>query len=164
MKTLFLLRHAEADNPKSGQTDLERALNERGKREARTVGTFAKKQKLDFDLVLCSTALRARETAELVLVAAEVAANVRYEQRIYEAGPLRLLELISAIEEDKVAILLVGHNPGVAELLQILTGRFESMATGALAKLAFDVAAWSEVSDGKATIEWIFAPKALDAS
>lgn len=158
MKTLFLLRHAKAENPATGVTDLKRALNERGRGEAQALGTFIKEQNVEFDLVLCSTAVRARETTELVLTAAELVANVRYDERIYEAGPLQLLEVISEIEPDSTAVILVGHNPGMEELLKILTGCNEQMATGTLAKIDLDVADWRRAIEGKAALDWIVKP------
>ncbi|MGH9927669.1 MAG: SixA phosphatase family protein, partial [Pyrinomonadaceae bacterium] len=81
MKTLFLLRHAKAETPAPGLADPNRTLNERGKKEAQALGAFVKKQHLKFDLVLCSPAARARETTKLALAAAELAGNVRYDQR-----------------------------------------------------------------------------------
>lgn len=166
MKTLFLLRHAKAENAAPGLTDLNRALNKRGKKEALAIGTFIKKQNLKFDSVLCSPAVRARETTELVLQLAELAANVSYDQRIYEAGPLRLLEVISEIEEDMSAVLLVGHNPGIEELLKALTGRVEQMATGTLAKIDLTANTWSQVMEDKVSpchLVWIVTPKELTA-
>ena len=161
MKTLFLLRHAKAENAAPGLTDLNRALNSRGRNEAQAIGTFLKKQNIKFDRVLCSPAVRARETTELVLQSAELAANVRYDQRIYEAGPRRLLEVISEIEEDLSVVLLVGHNPGMEELLQLLTGSLEQLATGTLAKIDLAAAEWSKVREGKASLDWIVKPKEL---
>jgi len=111
MKTLFLLRHAKAENAAPGSSDINRALNERGKKESQAIGAFIKKQNLTFELVLSSPAVRARETAELVLSAAEVTTNVRYDQRIYEASPRQLLDVISEVEANQSAVLLVGHNP-----------------------------------------------------
>jgi len=163
MKTLFLLRHAKAENAAPGSTDLNRALNERGKTEAEAIGTFLKKQDLKFDFVSCSTAVRARETAELVLAAAELAPNLRYDERIYEAGPLRLLEVISESEKDGSAVLVVGHNPGMEELLRILTGRNEQMATGTLAKIDLNAGEWNKVREGDASLDWIVKPKELAA-
>lgn len=163
MKTLFLLRHAKSENAAPGLTDLNRALNERGNEEAQAIGTFLKKQDLKFDFVLCSTAVRARETTELVLAAAELSANVRYDERIYEAGPLRLFELISEIEKDSSAVLVVGHNPGMEELLQILTGRNEQMATGTLAMIDLNADEWNKVREGEAGLDWIVKPKELAA-
>ena len=161
MKTLFLLRHAKADNPTTGLTDLNRALNERGKNEAQVIGTFLKKHNQKVNLVLCSTAVRARETTELVLAAAELTVDVRYDERIYETGPLRLLEVISEIEESLSVVLLVGHNPGMEELLKILTGRLERMATGTMAKIDLDVDQWRNVLQdkvGAGTFDWIVKP------
>ena len=166
MKTLFLLRHAKAENPAPGSTDLNRALNERGRREAQAVGTFIKKQNLRFDLVLCSTAVRARETAELVLAAAELAAKVRYDGRIYEAGPPRLREVTAEIEAHTSTVLLVGHNPGMEELLQLLTDRVERMATGTLAKIDLAADEWSKITEDNANLcnlDWIVKPKELAA-
>lgn len=159
MKTIFLLRHAKAENPEPGSTDLNRVLNERGKKEAQAIGAFIKKQNLEFDVVLCSPAARARETVELVLAAAEVAANVRYDERIYEAGPLQLLEVISEIEDHRSVVFLVGHNPGIEELLQLLTDHSEQMATGTLTKIALHASEWSKVMEDKGILSWIVKPK-----
>jgi phosphohistidine phosphatase len=161
MKRLFLLRHAKAENAVAGSTDLDRSLNERGEHEAQAIGAVIKRQNLSFDQVLCSTAVRARETAELVLAAAEVVANIRYDQRIYEAGPRQLLEVISELSENLNAVLLVGHNPGMEELLKMLTGRAEQMATCTLAKIFLAPGEWSEISDDKGTLDSILRPKDL---
>jgi phosphohistidine phosphatase len=158
MKTLFLLRHAKAENSAAGLADPSRALNERGRIEAQAVGTFLKKQNVKLDLVLCSTAVRARETTELVLAAAEVTTKVRYDGRIYEASPLRLLEVIAEIEDDSNSVLLVGHNPGMEELLQLLTSRVERMAAAALAKIELHAGEWSGVREDMATLDWIVKP------
>jgi phosphohistidine phosphatase len=163
MKTLLLLRHAKAENAAPGSSDINRTLNERGKKEAQAIGTFIRKQSLTVALVLCSPAARARETAELFLAAAEVTANVRYDQRIYEAGPRQLVGVISEVEEDKSAVLLVGHNPAMEELLGALTGRGEPMATGTLAKIDFDFDQWSRVTEDIGDLEWIVRPNELAA-
>ena len=145
MKTLVLLRHAKAENGNTGLSDSDRALNERGRKEAQAVGTFIRKQDLALDLVLSSSAERTRETTELVVASADLAVEVRYEQRIYEAGPLRLLEVVSQIEDERNTVLLVGHNPGMEELLRLLTDRAEHMATGTLAKIDLNVDKWADV-------------------
>ena len=161
MKTILLLRHAKAENGSSGLPDLDRALNDRGRKEAQAIGTFIRKQNLELDLVLSSPAKRARETTELVLASADLAVEVRYEQRIYEAGPLQLLEVVSQIEAERSTVLLVGHNPGMEELLRQLTGRLEHMATGTLAKIDLKADRWSGVSEEKGSLDWIVKPKEL---
>ena len=161
MKTLVFLRHAKAENGSAGSPDFDRALNDRGRREAQAVGVFIREQNLGLDLVLSSTAKRVRETTELVLASADLAVDVRYDQRIYEAGPLRLLEVVSQTEEERSSVLLVGHNPGIEELLQMLTGRLEHMATGTLAKIDLKAAGWSKVVEEKGSLDWIVKPKEL---
>ena len=161
MKTLLLLRHAKAENGAPGLTDLNRALNQRGKKEAQSIGTFIRKQNVEFELVLCSTALRARETAELALAAAEASASVHYDQRLYEASPGQLLEVISEVEDDVSTVLLVGHNPGMEQLLRALTGEVEEIATGTLAKIELDADAWSNLLGDKGSLDWIQRPQAL---
>ena len=161
MKTLVLLRHAKAEDGNAGLPDFDRALNDRGRKEAQAVGTFIRKQNLALELVLSSPAQRARETAALVLASADQDVEVRYDQCIYEAGPLRLLEAVTQIEDERSMVLLVGHNPGMEELLQLLTDRVEHMATGALAKIDLQAASWSKVLEDKSSLDWIVKPKEL---
>ena len=92
---------------------------------------------------------------------AKLQSELRFDQRIYEAGPLRLLEVVSQIEEDRSTVLLVGHNPGMEELLQLLTGGTEHMATGTLAQIDFKAASWSKVLEEKGSLDWIVKPKEL---
>lgn len=161
MKTLFLLRHAKSSWKDPTLEDFDRPLNGRGRVAAKSIGEFIREQNETVDLVLSSPAVRARETIEIVMKAMGVPAELRFDQRIYEAGPLRLLEVISQIEEDKSRVLLVGHNPGMEELLQVLTGRSEHMATGALAKIDLKTAKWSKAADHKGNLAWLVKPKEL---
>jgi len=161
MKTLFLLRHAKSSWNDPTLEDFDRPLNGRGRVAAKSIGGFIRKQNEKVDLVLSSPAVRARETIEIVMKAVGVPLELRYDQRIYEAGPLRLLEVIVQIEKNKSRVLLVGHNPGMEELLQVLTGRTEHMATGALAKISLDARKWSESLAEKGSLEWLVKPKEL---
>jgi len=161
MKTLLLLRHAKAENASAGAPDFDRALNDRGRKEAQAVGAFIQKQSLVLDLVLSSSAKRARETTELVLASGNLAVDVRFDQRIYEAGPLLLSEVVSQIEEERSSVLLVGHNPGMEELLQLLTGHLEHMATGTLAKVDLKADWLNQTLETKGNLDWIVKPKEL---
>jgi phosphohistidine phosphatase len=133
VKRLLLLRHAKSswDNP--ARADFERPLNERGRRAAPLVGRFMREQQLRPDLILCSPAERARQTAALVAEAAGLDAPLRYDERIYEATAARLVEVVTQTEETAGELLLVGHNPGMEELLELLTGEARRMPSAALA-------------------------------
>jgi len=161
VQTLLLLRHAKAVSGSDSLRDLDRSLNDQGRRQAERVGKYLKEQNIGLDLVLSSTARRARETTELVLTAAECVIEVRYDLRIYEASRQQLLEVVSELEEQKNRILLVGHNPGLEELLQRLTGRFESMATGTLAKVDLKASHWTEAADHEGHLDWLVKPQEL---
>src|SRR5215203_2254928 len=122
MKTLFLLRHAKSSWRDQTLPDFERALNGRGERAAEDIGRYLKTKSIVPELVLSSPAVRARDTLAIVSKAAKWTTEVRYDQRIYEASGLRLAEVLSQIEDDRNVVMMVGHNPGMEELLTLLTG------------------------------------------
>ena len=159
MKTLFLLRHAKSSQ--KGVSDFERPLNVRGIAAAKLIGEVIQKRKLTFDLVLSSPAVRARETTQLVLAAAKIQPVIRFDQRIYEAGPSRLLQVVSEIEPDVDTAVVVGHNPGLSELLQLLTGETQHMSTANLAKIDLENPDWGTTKLGGGTLDWILRPKEL---
>ena len=164
MKTLLVLRHAKSSWKDSGISDFERPLNTRGKRAAVLIGSFMRKKKLRPDLILSSTATRARETIGLVLESARLVVELRCDARLYLASADRLTEIISQIEDDRSEVMLVGHNPGMEELLPRLTRVVERMPTGALAKIVLEVDRWSEVSKtNSGRLEWLVKPKELEA-
>ncbi|MFN2515050.1 MAG: histidine phosphatase family protein [Pyrinomonadaceae bacterium] len=162
MKSLLLLRHAKSSMKDTGLQDFDRTLNGGGKKDAETIGSFIKKKKVVPDLLLSSPAVRARETVETVVKVAKLTSELRYDQRIYEAGPLRLLEIVSQIEAERSLVLLVGHNPGIEDLLELLTDRVEHMATGTLAKIDLKADKWSKILEEKGTIDWIVKPSEID--
>jgi phosphohistidine phosphatase len=163
MKTLFLLRHAKSSWNDSSLQDFDRPLNVRGLRSAELIGTFIKKQKLSFDLVLSSPAIRARETIEIVLKTSKVQSELRYDQRIYEASPHVLIEVITQIEDEKSKVLLVGHNPGIEKLVEILTGAIVQVATGTFTKIDLKTSKWSKALEAQGNLDWVVKPKELGA-
>lgn len=162
MKTLFLLRHAKSSRKDESLPDFERPLNGRGKQAAEKIGRYLKRELIVPELVLSSPAARARETIERVAKAAKWSVEVRYDQRIYEAGGLRLLEVISQIENERKIVLLVGHNPGIEELLMLLAGESKKVPTGALIKLELKSSKWATAADKRAKLVWRIKPSKLD--
>src|SRR5258708_5894182 len=160
MKILLLLRHAKSSWKDESLSDFERPLSERGKKASQAIGRYIRKQKMMPDLVLSSPAVRARETTGIITTTAKLTAEIRYDQRIYEADALRLVHIISQIESNFGSVLLVGHNPGIEELLGLLTGSSQHMPTAALAKIRLEGADdWSEISQAKAILELTIKPK-----
>jgi phosphohistidine phosphatase len=161
-KTLLLLRHAKSSWKNSALKDPDRPLNGRGRKAAELIGRYIRAQKIEFPLVLCSPATRARETLEIVLKASRAVVEVRYDERIYDATPVQLLQVISEFDEDKPDVLLVGHNPGIEELLALLTGQVRRMPSGAIAQLDTNATKWEKVSPTKSKLVWRVKPKDLE--
>src|SRR5215510_12737237 len=162
MKTLFLLRHAKSSWKDETLADFERPLNRRGKRAAETIGNYFKSEAIVPELIVCSPAVRARETLALVSKAAKWSTEVRYDQRIYEASGMRLAEVVSQIDNDRKVAMLVGHNPGMEELLLLLTAESVGIPTGTCAKIAVKANKWANAVDKRATLEWLVKPRELE--
>ena len=161
MKTLFLLRHAKSSWKDESLPDFERPLNRRGKEASEQIGRYMKRELIAPELILSSPAVRARETVERVSKAAKLNVEVRFDQRIYEAGGLRLLEVVSQIENERKTVLLVGHNPGLEELLMLLTGSAERLSTAGFARLEIKSSKWANAADKRARLAWLVKPRDL---
>ena len=137
MRELILLRHAHADAVMTGQTDAERALSAEGRNEAGTAARWLKAQGLVPDRMLVSPARRTRETAAAV-VAELGPLDEREEAGIYEASPGELAALVDQNREVQ-RLLLVGHNPGLEQLVALMhsgqSGDYRGMPPGAVAVL-----------------------------
>ncbi len=115
MHQLHLLRHAKSSWDDDAD-DHQRPLNRRGREAARLIGETLPKAIGELDLVLCSTALRARETAELALAGCKPAPRIRYESALYLATPAVLIRRLRRLDEVCGAVMVIGHNPGLHDL------------------------------------------------
>ena len=146
MKTLLVLRHAKSSWNDISCDDHDRPLNARGQRDAPRMGRLLQVEQLVPDLVLSSTARRARETVELVVDACPNAGQVIYVDDLYLAEPQTWIDALGRIDADRVRVLIVGHNPGLELLVGMLTGDEETMPTAALAYIELPIETWSELS------------------
>jgi phosphohistidine phosphatase len=153
MKTLLLLRHAQAEDLAPGASDFERGLTETGKTQARELGNHLKQQQSPIKLVLSSSARRARETTQLVIDPTGSSAEVRYEQAMYEASAAQLLSLLRGTDARTEVVLMVGHNPGIEELAQTLANRAVHLSTCTLATIKLNVDNWNEVAKNCGELE-----------
>src|SRR5918996_3309519 len=97
MRTFYLLRHAKSSWKDLTLPDFDRPLKDRGRKAAKRIGKRLAAEKLNDPLVICSPAVRTRQTAEIVLKHAKVRNEVRYEERIYEASLRDLVNVVSEI-------------------------------------------------------------------
>jgi phosphohistidine phosphatase len=162
MKTLLLLRHAKSDWGNAGLRDFDRPLAKRGVGDAPRMGETLKKQGILPDFILCSPAIRAKETMELFKQAAEIDAKVEFEQNIYEASSAELIKLVRHLSDEYSCVLMVGHNPGFETLLSRLIGSDRQMPTAALACIEFQIDAWEDAEDKEGKLRWFLVPKSID--
>ena len=147
MKTLLLMRHAKSSWQDEGVSDHERPLNKRGERDAPRIGSLIAEQDLCPDLIICSTAVRARTTAQAVAHHCGHGNPIRLEADFYLAAPHTYIETFGLLPDAIDRVMAVGHNPGMAQLLWKLTGADKGFPTAGLAHIDLPIDAWQEFSE-----------------
>lgn len=147
MKTLLLMRHAKSSWSNSGLDDHDRPLNKRGRQAAPEMGKLLRKQGLTPDLILCSTARRARETAELVAKACDYGGKIESQRDLYYSDAACYMDILCHLPDSAGRVLLIGHNPETEGLLEVLTGLHERMPTAAVAHVDLPISHWIELTE-----------------
>ncbi len=160
MRELILLRHAEALPAAANGSDRERPLSLRGEEEARAAGAWLREQGATLNAVLSSPARRAQMTVERTLDAMGLQLKPRFVAGIYEATPGDLLALLEQHAGSAAHVLLVGHNPGLEQLLALLTqgrsDRARGMPPAGVAWLQLDET--RALEPGNATLRAFWSP------
>ena len=173
MRRLLLLRHAKSDWSEPGASDHERPLNRRGREAAPRIGAYVRRHRLTPDGVLCSTARRTRDTWALLAAEITNAPPATFVERIYEATPRTLLDLLRGAEPGGESLLVVGHNPGLHELATQLIASGdaddrerlrEKLPTGGLVVIDFAIADWSKLHARSGRLERFVVPRMLEAA
>jgi phosphohistidine phosphatase len=158
-RTLLVLRHAKTEDTRPGSKDSERRLTPDGERDAREVGAYLRAQGITVDTVLCSSAVRARQTLELLELGDQLDQNrIEIAGRFYNAGGDTLINAVRELPDDCQVVLLVGHAPGAPGLVHDMTDHATStpkaisqmesrFPAAALAQLEFE-GDWSEIESG----------------
>jgi len=145
MKRLLIMRHAKSSWKDESLTDHERPLKKRGKQDAEKMGKVLKNKKIVPDIILCSSATRAKETAKLISDAMKYKGKIRYADALYMAEPTDILSVINDLSADAKTVMVIGHNPGSEALVQILTGKVESLPTGSIAYVTAKIKDWKDI-------------------
>jgi len=169
MHRLHLLRHAKSSRD-DGVEDQERRLSRRGRDDARAVGERLPNALDALDLVLCSSARRTRETAELVLASFAPRPRILFEDALYLAGPAALLKRLTELDEADGAVMIIGHNPGLHELALALAlpggPAYRSMAQGKFpttVRASFAVeGSWANIGKSRHRLTDYLTVKSLD--
>ena len=163
MRRLLLLRHAKAAPAAEPLADLARPLAERGERDARRIGERLRQQPSRPDLILASPAARTLRTAELVAAALDYPHGaIALERRLYLAEPATLGDVIAAQDPAVECLLIVGHNPGLTELVHEWLPSFtvDDLPTGAIVALDYAAAdGWASLGGAAARLAYYDFPK-----
>lgn len=166
MHTLYLLRHAKSSWVDPTLSDLQRPLAARGRRDAKRIAKHLRRLGDEPELVLCSPAMRTRETLELVRPAIG-SSTIVLEDELYAASSDELLARIRLVPDPVASVMLIGHNPGLQQLALLLASsgdereRLEAkFPTAALATLAV-ATSWSRLAPTDATLTAYVVPKQL---
>jgi phosphohistidine phosphatase len=165
MKRLLLLRHAKAVPATDPLVDITRPLAERGERDARRIGARLRERQQSPSLIVTSPAIRALRTAQIVASALGYAhEHIALDRRLYLAEPATILQIIAAQDAALETLLVVGHNPGLTDLVHRLLPDFDvdDMPTGAVVGIDY-AAAWSRTEGALATLSYYDFPKSSRA-
>jgi phosphohistidine phosphatase len=146
MKTLLILRHAKSSWAELSLPDYERPLNDRGKHDAPRMGRLVKDEGLVPDLIVSSTARRARKTAAKVAKACGYDSPIEHTDSFYQAYPDDYIQILRCVADEHNAVMVVGHNPCLEELVEAVAGERHRMPTAALAHVALEIDRWEELS------------------
>ncbi|MET9800093.1 histidine phosphatase family protein [Streptomyces sp. NPDC006368] len=164
-RRIVLLRHAKADWPQV--SDHERPLADRGRMDAPVAGRRLAETGITFDLALCSTAARTRETWKLAVHELPRRPRTVYDERLYDASLGDLLALLNETPDEVNDLLVIGHNPGMHALADALAGRAEGDTVARMSRGGFPTAAfavvefsgsWKSVEHGVGTLTGYWAP------
>jgi phosphohistidine phosphatase len=159
MKTLYLLRHAKSSWDDPNLADFDRPINQRGIAAAHFMGELMAGNGQIPDEIVSSPAKRAIQTATLLKESAGFNTAIRLDERIYEASPHTLFQMISELHLNTASVLMIGHNPGFEGIVAYLTGKMVPMPTAGLAVVRFDLEKWSDIEAGIGMLVDVIRPK-----
>lgn len=161
-KILSIIRHAKSIADLSGP-DRARALNERGRSDAKLIGKFLSAQGVEFDQVYCSTAIRARQTFAKINELLKLHDDqIQFEDSLYLASLAELLSFIENLPADQQRVALVGHNPGLTELCNTLgADELGNLPTCGVFTVRFPTDDWREAGAGAGESQKIVTPRML---
>lgn len=172
MKILGLFRHAKSDWQDPRARDFDRPLNARGRKGATVMGRHVRDHGEQWERMLSSPAVRCTETIEIACEAAGVPAQVNWDRRIYLASSVTLADLLREQDGDPASILMVGHNPGLEDLIFDLVPDDGSsplrdvveikFPTASFAVLELDIDKWADLKDRCGKLVHLARPRDLD--
>ena len=146
MKTLILMRHAKSSWKDHDLSDFERPLKKRGKKDAQAMAAILMEKELLPQKLMASSAKRARRTAEILIEETKTVIPAEYLEQLYMAEIPVFFELLQSVPDELERVMIIGHNPGIESLVQMLSSQIESLPAGAMALVSVPVKSWKELT------------------
>jgi len=163
MKTLLIMRHGKSSWKNKDLDDHERPLKKRGKKNVSSVGEMVVKKELIPQIILCSSAVRAQQTAELFIEATKFSGKVEYLDALYLAEDDKVMQLVAQLPDEVERAMIIGHNPGLESLVQRLDQQVTGLPTAALACFSLETKSWKELTTAtEATLVEFWQPADLE--
>lgn len=172
VKKLTLLRHAKSGWDDPVARDFDRPLNPKGRRAAHRIGEYFRSNAIHFDHVAASPAVRVIETIEHVAEGTGGVIAPSWDKRIYLASAVSLLDVVQETDDQHDSLLLVGHNPGLEDLVLLLVPDSaedqardqveEKFPTASIAEISFQVDHWEDIRPNSGTLSLFLRPRDLD--
>lgn len=173
MKQLFILRHTKAAAESKSGHDHDRPLNARGEVAARLVGEYLAGLEVLPEIICCSDALRTTQTLALLRERLDTPIDIRFHNELYLASAGDLLEFAHSLPESYNRVMLIGHNPGMHQLANILSGGGKASAlqqievkfpTGGLAIIDFpSLLHWQDIAPHSGFLHEFWRPQTVDS-
>jgi len=161
VKRLYLVRHAKSSWKNPELDDFDRPLNKRGKRDAPLMGQRLREANVRPDLIISSPAKRARKTAKIIAAQIEYPGKkIQWTESLYAAETLILLQILHKIEDSVEQLMLVGHNPGLTQLAELLTKeQIDNIPTTGIFAVGLDIESWGQAAEGSGIPVFFDYPK-----
>jgi len=161
LKRIYLVRHAKSSWSNADLRDFDRPLNKRGKHDASFMAELIREKGIHPEIIVSSTAKRAFTTAEIFANGLDYQADkIIQDSNLYEAGVNDILKVISMINEDISNIMIFGHNPGLTDAANFITGsHIENISTSGVVSCISDMDRWNKIGERTCTLEFFEYPK-----
>ncbi len=150
MKKLFIIRHAKSSWKDFSLDDFDRPLNKRGKLNAPLMGTRLKERGVVPDIMISSSALRAKTTAEIIAKKVKYSQKIIFKKDIYEIGESAIEKILKKLDDENSVVFLFGHNPDLNMLAEYYVDFDENIPTCGIVEIAFNCGKWKDISSENA--------------
>lgn len=163
MKNLYLIRHAKSDWSDDSKSDFDRGLNKRGQKAILTMADTLKEKMVMPDLILCSSAKRAKLTAKGLAKEINYKGKIQPMETLYMAEPLQIIRSIKEIQDKYDKVFIIGHNPGITELTDLLVDEYiDNVPTLGIIALHVPIKHWKKFKPEKTKFDFFIYPKMFE--